>query len=55
MIILLCRAVLPHFRQRRAGVLMYVGSTIPVTTPPFLGPYVVSKAAMDARGVLLRP
>jgi NAD(P)-dependent dehydrogenase (short-subunit alcohol dehydrogenase family) len=25
-----------------------VGSTIPVTTPPFLGPYVVSKAAMDA-------
>ncbi|MEO3748183.1 SDR family NAD(P)-dependent oxidoreductase [Plantactinospora sp. B5E13] len=45
------RAVLPHFRRRRAGVLMYVGSTIPVTTPPFLGPYVVSKAAMDALAV----
>ncbi|GIJ35321.1 SDR family NAD(P)-dependent oxidoreductase [Micromonospora sediminimaris] len=46
------RAVLPHFRERRAGVLMYVGSTIPVTTPPFLGPYVVSKAAMDALAVV---
>lgn len=46
------RAVLPYFRQRRAGVLMYVGSTIPVTTPPFLGPYVVSKAAMDALAVV---
>ena len=46
------RAVLPHFRQRRAGVLMYVGSTIPITTPPFLGPYVASKAAMDALAVV---
>jgi NAD(P)-dependent dehydrogenase (short-subunit alcohol dehydrogenase family) len=46
------RAVLPHFRQRRAGVLMYVGSTIPVTTPPFMGPYVASKAAMDALAVV---
>ncbi len=45
------RAVLPHFRERRAGTLMYVGSTIPITTPPFLGPYVVSKAAMDALAV----
>jgi NAD(P)-dependent dehydrogenase (short-subunit alcohol dehydrogenase family) len=46
------RAVLPHFRQRRAGVLMYVGSTIRVTTPPFMGPYVASKAAMDALAVV---
>ena len=45
------RAVLPHFRERRSGTLLYVGSTIPVTTPPFLGPYVVSKAAMDALAV----
>lgn len=45
------RAVLPHFRQRKSGTLLYVGSTIPVTTPPFLGPYVVSKAAMDALAV----
>jgi NAD(P)-dependent dehydrogenase (short-subunit alcohol dehydrogenase family) len=42
------RAVLPHMRERHAGTLMYVGSTIPITTPPFLGPYVASKAAMDS-------
>lgn len=41
------RAVLPHMRQRRRGTLMYVSSTIPITTPPFLGPYVASKAAQD--------
>ena len=35
------RAVLPH-----------VGSTIPITTPPFLGPYVASKAAMDALAIV---
>ncbi|MET0494456.1 MAG: SDR family NAD(P)-dependent oxidoreductase [Actinoplanes sp.] len=46
------RAALPHFRKRRAGVLLYVGSTIPVTTPPFLGPYVMSKAAMDSLAVV---
>ncbi len=46
------RAVLPHFRERRAGTLMYVGSTTTVTPPPFLGPYVVSKAAMDALAVV---
>ncbi|WP_406004871.1 SDR family oxidoreductase [Streptomyces sp. NBC_00637] len=42
------RAALPHLRGQGGGTLLYVGSTIPVTTPPFLGPYVVSKAAMDA-------
>lgn len=42
------RAALPHLRDRGRGTLLYVGSTIPVTTPPFLGPYVVSKAAMDS-------
>lgn len=42
------RAALPHLRGRGHGTLLYVGSTIPVTTPPFLGPYVVSKAAMDS-------
>jgi NAD(P)-dependent dehydrogenase (short-subunit alcohol dehydrogenase family) len=42
------RAALPHLRGQGSGTLIYVGSTIPVTTPPFLGPYVVSKAAMDA-------
>ncbi len=42
------RAVLPHMRKRGSGTLLYVGSTIPITTPPFLGPYVATKAAMDA-------
>ena len=42
------RAALPYLRERGRGTLLYVGSTIPVTTPPFLGPYVVSKAAMDS-------
>ncbi|CAL9631002.1 SDR family NAD(P)-dependent oxidoreductase [Streptomyces sp. enrichment culture] len=42
------RAALPNLRAQGSGTLLYVGSTIPVTTPPFLGPYVVSKAAMDA-------
>lgn len=46
------RAVLPHLRERRAGALVYVGSTILVTTPPFLGPYVASKAAFDALAVV---
>ena len=41
------RAALPHLRTRGQGTLLYVGSTTSITTPPFLGPYVVSKAAMD--------
>ena len=45
------RAALPHMRERGRGTLLYVGSTIPVTTPPFLGPYVASKAAFDALAV----
>ncbi|WP_307130732.1 SDR family NAD(P)-dependent oxidoreductase [Streptomyces aurantiacus] len=46
------RAALPHMRSRRSGTLLYVGSTIQVTTPPFLGPYVASKAAFDALAVV---
>jgi NAD(P)-dependent dehydrogenase (short-subunit alcohol dehydrogenase family) len=46
------RAALPHMRARRSGTLLYVGSTIPITTPPFLGPYVASKAAMDALAIV---
>jgi len=45
------RAALPHMRERGSGTLLYVGSTIIVTTPPFLGPYVASKAAFDALAV----
>lgn len=46
------RAALPHLRAQRSGTLLYVGSTIPVTTPPFLGPYVASKAALDSLAVV---
>lgn len=46
------RAVLPHLRERGSGTLLYVGSTILVTAPPFLGPYVASKAAFDALAVV---
>jgi NAD(P)-dependent dehydrogenase (short-subunit alcohol dehydrogenase family) len=42
------RAVLPHLRARRSGTLLYVGSTTTVTVPPFLAPYVASKAAADS-------
>lgn len=42
------RAALPHMRARRAGVLLYVGSTSTVCVPPFLAPYVATKAAGDA-------
>lgn len=42
------RAVLPHMRSRRSGMLLYVGSTTSVVVPPFMGPYVASKFAADA-------
>ncbi|GHO56622.1 SDR family oxidoreductase [Ktedonobacter robiniae] len=42
------RAVLPHLRERGAGLLLYTGSTTSVVVPPFMGPYVSSKMAMDA-------
>jgi NAD(P)-dependent dehydrogenase (short-subunit alcohol dehydrogenase family) len=42
------RAVLPHMRKRRSGMLLYVGSTTSVVVPPFMGPYVASKSAADA-------
>jgi NAD(P)-dependent dehydrogenase (short-subunit alcohol dehydrogenase family) len=42
------RAALPHLRKRRAGTLIYVGSTTSIVIPPFLGPYVASKIAADA-------
>jgi NAD(P)-dependent dehydrogenase (short-subunit alcohol dehydrogenase family) len=46
------RAALPYLRAQRSGTLLWVGSTIIVTTPPFLGPYVASKAAFDALAVV---
>lgn len=41
------RAVLPHLRDRGHGTLLYIGSTSVIDVPPFLGPYVASKAAFD--------
>lgn len=43
------RAVLPHMRQREAGLLVWVSSTtVHGGFPPFLGPYAAAKAAMDS-------
>jgi NAD(P)-dependent dehydrogenase (short-subunit alcohol dehydrogenase family) len=42
------RAVLPHLRSRRDGYLIYIGSTTSVVMPPFMAPYVATKAAFDA-------
>lgn len=46
------RAALPHLRQQRQGLLLWVGSSSHRGgTPPFLAPYFAAKAAMDAVAV----
>jgi NAD(P)-dependent dehydrogenase (short-subunit alcohol dehydrogenase family) len=46
------RAVLPHMRARRSGLLVWVGSSSARGgTPPYLGPYCAAKAAEDALAV----
>ena len=46
------RAALPNMRNRGRGLLVWVGSSSTRGgTPPFLGPYFVAKAAMDALAV----
>ncbi|MHC1671691.1 SDR family oxidoreductase [Stenotrophomonas maltophilia] len=46
------RALLPHMRAKRKGLLLWVGSSSTRGgTPPFLGPYFAAKAAMDALAV----
>lgn len=46
------RAVLPHLRKQRSGLLLWVGSTSTRGgTPPYLAPYFAAKAAMDALAV----
>jgi len=46
------RVALPHLRQQRRGLLVWVGSSSTRGgTPPFLGPYFAAKAAMDALAV----
>ena len=46
------RAALPHMRERRSGLLVWVGSSSTRGgCPPFLGPYFAAKAAGDALAV----
>ena len=46
------RAVLPHMRQQRRGLLVWVSSSSSAGgTPPYLSPYFAAKAAMDALAV----
>jgi NAD(P)-dependent dehydrogenase (short-subunit alcohol dehydrogenase family) len=42
------RAALPVLRKQRSGTLVYIGSTSVISVPPFLAPYVATKAAFDA-------
>ena len=47
------RAVLPHMRDRREGLLVWVSSSSSAGgTPPYLSPYFAAKAAMDSLAVL---
>ena len=46
------RTVLPHFRARREGLLLWVSSSSARGgTPPYLAPYFAAKAAMDSLAV----
>jgi NAD(P)-dependent dehydrogenase (short-subunit alcohol dehydrogenase family) len=46
------RAVLPHLRSQRDGLVVWVGSTSTRGgTPPYLGPYFAAKAAEDSLAV----
>jgi NAD(P)-dependent dehydrogenase (short-subunit alcohol dehydrogenase family) len=46
------RAVLPHLRRQRQGLLVWVSSSSSAGgTPPYLAPYFGAKAAMDAIAV----
>jgi NAD(P)-dependent dehydrogenase (short-subunit alcohol dehydrogenase family) len=46
------RAVLPHMRRQRQGLLVWVSSSSSAGgTPPYLAPYFAAKAAMDALAV----
>jgi NAD(P)-dependent dehydrogenase (short-subunit alcohol dehydrogenase family) len=46
------RAILPHMRERRHGLLLWIGSSSTRGgTPPYLAPYFAAKAAADALAV----
>jgi NAD(P)-dependent dehydrogenase (short-subunit alcohol dehydrogenase family) len=48
------RAVLPHLRQQRDGLLVWVGSSSTRGgTPPYLGPYFAAKSGEDALAVTM--
>lgn len=42
------RAVLPYMRKQNSGLILYVGSGITNVTAPFMTPYVIGKAGLDA-------
>jgi NAD(P)-dependent dehydrogenase (short-subunit alcohol dehydrogenase family) len=42
------RAILPIMRKQKRGLIIYVGSGITNVTAPFMAPYVIGKAGMDA-------
>jgi NAD(P)-dependent dehydrogenase (short-subunit alcohol dehydrogenase family) len=47
------RAVLPHMRNKRSGLLVWVSSSSCAGgTPPYLAPYFAAKAGMDALAVI---
>lgn len=46
------RAVLPHMRRARQGLLLWMSSSsVAGGTPPYLGPYFAAKAGMDALAI----
>lgn len=46
------RAVLPHMRRSRSGLLVWVSSTsVRGGTPPYLAPYFAAKAAMESLAI----
>jgi NAD(P)-dependent dehydrogenase (short-subunit alcohol dehydrogenase family) len=47
------RAILPHLRKQRNGLLVWVSSSSSAGgTPPYLAPYFAAKAGMDAMAVI---
>ena len=47
------RAVLPHMRSTKSGLLVWnSSSSVAGGTPPYLGPYFAAKAGMDALAVI---